>query len=548
MFDRRPGVRWVAGALLFCWVSRGANAVPSSDEVARWVRQGDLARLTADAQTFIQVTDTHIGISGKRSTADPKILTEAVREAATLYPKALFVVATGDNGHLKAFLNALTASPLKAFFTPGNCDGAHGLRSSYPKQFPFSHEYGGIQCFFLDTRLPSCHEGWLSRDQLGALHEALAQDAGKIVFLFGHHNFEKMGIMNFSDLHALLAFHRPRYRAIVNVAGHLHGSRFDEQDGVGYWVALSVRDSGAYRVFHVCSDAIIAYDRRVPGWLDVRREMGKPVKPGVLVGRPMVLPLAAASAAKALPKGDADRQRLAKRYAWRANEEGAQGVVMDVRFDEGKGIRSADLSPWGNEACLESLNPYSCHSARFKKVDMPDPWVKHGDGFAMAFGSLGAWHGLAFNTTTLNSPARTNQLTVQADVHLPAGGPKFPYGILAKPGSWTLQMDEKGTVGFDLSLAGAPAVRIACPEPLAYDAWRRVTAVFDGKQAVLYVDGKQAAAAACKPGARLKASAHGLRIGFYARRNWVRERNIAPPARFLLDNLRIFNQAEPPAP
>ena len=96
---------------------------------------------------------------------------------------------------------------------------------------------------------------------------------------------------------------------------------------------------------------------------------------------------------------------MAEPFAWRANEEGAEGTVLDVRFDEGDGIRARDRSSWQNGLFLESLSDESCHSAAFKKVEMPSPWVPHGDGFAMAFGPRGAWRVLGFNTK-VNSQER----------------------------------------------------------------------------------------------------------------------------------------------
>ncbi|MFH1920749.1 MAG: LamG-like jellyroll fold domain-containing protein [Planctomycetota bacterium] len=231
----------------------------------------------------------------------------------------------------------------------------------------------------------------------------------------------------------------------------------------------------------------------------------------------------------------------------RANEERAVGTVLDVRFDEGEGIRARDSSSWQNGLCLESLSDESCHSAAFKKVEMPSPWVPHGDGFAMAFGPRGAWHALGSNTKTLCSPARNNQLTLEADVRLPAEGPGFPYGIISVHYSYALLMKEDGTLNCGLTLEDGPSVWAVAPQPLKYDEWQHVTAVYDGREATLYVDGKRVVSTTCPDGARLRLSPHGLRVGYYATRNWVNGENVAPPVQFLLDNLRVSNQAEPPS-
>ena len=525
-------------------ITVASAAPPTPEQVSRWLAAGELGKVTEGADTFLQVTDAHVG-PGRPDTA-PRVLAETLNEMAELYPQAMFVVSTGDGGHETQFTETMKKSVLKPFFVPGNAGGGVQFRERFAEYFPWSHRHGKIAFYFLDTRLPFNHEGWISRDQLTDLHQELSEDAGKLVFIFGHHNVRKLGIINFDDLRDLLSFHRGRYRGIFSIAGHLHVDYLLESGGVHYQATTSLRDTGTYRVFHVREDCVISYDRRVKIWIDAKKEMGIQAPAATFVGTPRVIPLTDASEAGALPATDVGYRKLAERFAWRANEEGAEGTVLDVRFDEGDGIRARDRSSWQNGFCLESLSDESCHSATFKKVEMPSPWVPHGDGFAMTFGPRGAWHALGFNTKTLCSPARTNQLTLEADVRLPAEGPGFPYGIISLHYSYALLMKEDGTLNFGLTLEDGPSVWAVAPQPLKYDEWQRVTAVYDGREATLYVDGKHVVSTACPEGARLRLSPHGLRVGYYATRNWVDGKNTAPPVKFLLDNLRVSNHAEPP--
>jgi len=530
-----------------------AAELPTPDEVAQWVVEGKLEKL-AGGTTFVQVTDVHIW--GSQPEAQPIVLQEALKDVARHYPKAIFVVATGDNGVEKTFMDVVRQSPVKVFAVPGNHDGGLTMRERFAEHFPFSAPQKDPRFYFLDTRQPEAWIGCLSPRQLGKLHEGLSADAGKAVFLFGHHDAIQ-GLINAQSVRELLGFHRPRYRFMMMCVGHWHRARlYDPVGGVQYNMCPSLRDSGSYRVFHVLPGGVVFYDRLSPQWVALRKKLnkplethGKPVRADILRGDPVVMPFTDAASAKPLPKTDPGYLKYAKAFASRSNEADAVGTVLDVRFDEAEGMWARDASGWQNDIAIEALSEIDHARRQLKQKKIPPPRTKRDDGYAVAFGSAGGFPAVAYDSRTLNSPAATNRLTVAADVRLPAGPLGWPYGLVTK-GTWLLTVDEKGVPAFTLQMTKGKPISATSPVPLPADSWHRVTGTFDGTRIRLYVDGVEVASQACPAGSKLRLSNRALRVGTHARVPYGKRGDtyeyLPPPTRFLLDNLRVSNKVEGP--
>jgi len=530
-------------SLLIVSVSRAASETPTPAQVTKWVTEGTLQKLVA-GKTFVQVTDVHIW--GSQPEAQPAVLEDTFKQVAKLYPTAAFIVATGDNGWEPQFSNLLGKSPVPVRFTPGNHDGGWDLRKRLPKRYPFVEKNGNLQFHYLDTRLPYAWIGFTSRKELTRLHKELAAEAGKIAFIFGHHdpvNFMVNGV----EVRDLLAFHRDRYRFIMMCVGHMHKPRlFPPDRGVIYNMCPSLRDSGTFRVFHVLSDCIVFYDRLTPYWVALRKKLGKPVATcsqkvtkDILLGDPVVMPLPADKPAKPLARTDAGFRKMAQKIAWPSDNPDVKGTVLDVRFDETKGYWAHDASQGRNHVILESLSKTSPMYLKFKKRKLPSPRVARDKGFAMAFGMDGAWAGVAYDSRTLNSPAENNSLAVSADVWLPEEPLGWPYGIVAKE-PWSLEMDKEGTVTFTVKPIKGKPISVSAMRPLPTRTWVRVSGVYDGKRLRLLENGEPVATMSCPAGTRLRGSSGALRIGYFAKSPWGKKHNLlAPPVRFLLDNLRI---------
>jgi len=536
-------------SLLIASVSRAASETPTPDQVTKWVTEGTLQKLVA-GETFVQVTDLHIW--GSQPEAQPAVLEDTFKQVAKLYPTAMFIVATGDNGREPQFSNLLGKSTVPVRFTPGNHDGEWGLRKQFPKRYPFVEKNGNLQFHYLDTRLPYAWIGFTSRKELSRLHRELAAEAGKIVFVFGHHDPVNF-MINGAEVRDLLAFHRDRYRFIMMCVGHMHAPRlFPPDRGVIYNMCPSLRDSGAFRVFHVLPDCIVFYDRLTPYWVALRKKLGKPVATcnqkvikDILLGDPVVIPLPPDKPAKPLATTDEGFRKMAEKIAWPSDNPDVKGTVLDVRFDETKGYLAHDASPARNHVILESLSEISPMYRKFKERKLPSPRVARDKGFAMAFGMDGAWAGVAYDSRTLNSPVETNCLTVAADVWLPEEPLGWPYGIMAKE-PWSLEMDEEGTVTFTVKPTKGKSISVSAMRPLPKKTWVRVSGVYDGKQLRLLENGEPIATMNCPAGTRLRSSPGGLRIGYFVKSPWGNEHNLlAPPAWFLLDNLHISNSACP---
>jgi len=548
----------VAFILLAGGAPPATAAIPSPDEVAAWVVKGQLDKLPGKA-ILVQISDMHMTSRDMKSLPrrSPDILRATLKEIATHYPKARFVVSTGDNGPEGSYASVVRESTLPQYVVPGNHDTGLDTRTRYPKLFPFTVRSGNLRCYFLDTRLPDAWVGNVSPEQIRKLHEALSADAGQVVFLFGHHDAHQ-GLINGTTVHEVLKLHRPRYRGIIMGTGHWHRPMHFDDDGVIYAPAPSLHASGAYRVFHVGQDAVIYYDRMSEAWTQMRQCLGQPVETlkipiqsGILFGQPVVMPLSDTQDAKPLPASSPDYQRLAKTLAGPKTEPPV-GTVLDLRFDEGKGPWARDASGYQNDLCMADR---STPGRRFNgwqwytKLRLVSPWFKRDGGFAIGFGAKGAGGGVAYYSETLDSPAKTHRLTVGADLKLPAEGPGWAH-IIADKATWGLHMDKGGAVTFTVKLTKGMPVSVTSDKPLPREAWCRVTGLFDGKQVRLFFDARQVAAGPAPPQSKLPASLHPLKVGFFAKPAWATKdgkREYLPAiVVFEMDNLRISNKAEVP--
>jgi hypothetical protein len=201
-----------------------------------------------------------------------------------------------------------------------------------------------------------------------------------------------------------------------------------------------------------------------------------------------------------------------------------------------------DRSGMGNDVYADSLF--------HRLADGPPPgatiWVPHGaSGYAFVGGKEGGGALTALDSYSLNSPALTNQLTLQAEVNIPVQPVGWASGIVGKE-AYELTLDKEGKACFKLCLKGQgprQQMVLVTPTPLMAGAWHKLVGTFDGAVMRFLVDGQVVAEQATEPGARLCACSTSLcvnRQGWYPKIGGDEERKA-----FLIDNVIVSNQVPP---
>ncbi len=561
-----PALVW-ACAWSASLVGSAAAPAPTPEQVAAWVKAGDVKALTAGAVTFAQVSDTHTQFTGTNLDHSPELVTGTLQEIEGRYGKIPLVAITGDNvdsgGNWSppaqaAFLKLLAESPLPTLVVPGNVDKNYSLGTWTPSESVpspgtdkgdwFFREEGDNLFIFLDSVWPRSHEGALRLDELAWVHEVLAAHADKNVFLLLHHGRD--ALFNREALVELLQYHRPRYRQIVIAFGHRHANYPLVRDAGILWLGTgALSQDGSYRMFHVRADCIITYALHASAWEKLKAGEATATAPApVLVGAPEVIPTGAVEARPLPPEFGPQGSRP----VWRGNLEALPGEVLRLTCDSGIGHGLVDSSGYANNLYSNGLfrfaptvgafvHRFTEQGVRLVWSEVP-VWLPRGAGFALRCGLEGARGFSGVDSYTLSSPCLTNRLTVRADVNVAEQPLGFPYGILGK-GTYELALNKDGTAQFTVQLRAPGQSRQVClttPGPLTASVWQRLTGTFDGNSVRLYVDGKLVAEEGVQPEERLVPYSGALLVAY------GREPQVATSSTisFLLDDLRVSNQVE----
>lgn len=512
----------------------------------QWVRAGQWDRFDQGV-TFLQITDVHLTLPPGKGGSSPELLKGAVAEITGAYPKAEFVVSTGDHGtydeaHRDVWKQAAFALPMPLLKVEGNCEPPYGWKfmDKVPAEYPtraWRLQKGNCLMLMMDSSLQGWHESVISKDQLAWLDRELGAADEKFVFIFMHH--PTRWIANAQELRNTLRIHRPRQKAIVLVAGHTH-SEIIQQDGLLNEVVATALQDGRYRVFHVLEDRVVTYERWSEAW---KKLQAKPSVKGELASGPVVIP--AVPRWLRPPAVSAKEAQVARATAnWPGQNRYPQGDVLRLDFAEGRGCTVHDRSGQGNDVHGDVLFWLGLNGRK------ENPWVQGDWGSALNIGhpgvpphGNGTWEMSGFDCRSLNSPAITNRLTLEAKVRLSAGDLAANYALIDK-GSYALTLDPAGRPGLRLVVtlpAGQKTVTLAGKDPLFAGKWHTLRVTFDGQAACLYVDGALVGRHDCE-GAKLCATEGVLRIA-------GRDKSIKPgppTTELYLSAVRVSNQCEPP--
>lgn len=417
---------------------------------------------------------------------------------------------------------------------------------AYRKATWHVREEGRNLFLFLDSVWPRSHEGGLRGDELAWIHETLTERADLNVFLFMHHGRD--ALFNRKALLEVLDFHRPRFRQITIAFGHRHRNRNVQQDGGIQWLSTGALLDGSYRVFHVHPDSIVTYVRRSTAWDAMNVQAGEVASDEGVALVPDVLPSTAASATPHPPA-----TALPRAATWRGNDHATAGDVLRLNFAAGDGRCLHDRSGYGNDLysnmAFEKGHRHTVKVHRFgddgtvtqERLDTP-VWIPRDTGFAMTCGLRAAQEFSSADSYSLNAPSLHNRLTVGADLSIPEQPVGFAYGIVGQ-GSYELVLEPDGTVAFMLPLRapdGTRHVRLATPHALAAGKWHRISGSFDGKRAILRIDGHVIAEADAREGERMVPHRGGVRVAY------LRARQDANSVlkTYRIDNIRVAGEVK----
>jgi hypothetical protein len=575
MFNQRP--RRIVACLTLLSVSSlfvtgcgeppPPRVLPTPAQVAQWVNTGQLDRLTDGSVTFLQIADAHLSTWHGPGWGSEELLTNAMREMEVAYPKASLLVGSGDNRIydttcINIWARLSKEAPYPVRLVSGNVDPWPGWL--FPDGVPAPDlraskmEIGDNLFLFMDSSLTlRWHEGVMDKAQLLWLNRELSAVKDRTVFIVFHHPPVEGStnpittLANSDEFLRILRLHQPRQRAMILVNGHSHYEQYYHRDIFDEFVASSLMD-GRYRVFHMWKDCLITYERWSVEWNTLRKEPTKLTS--VIAGDAVVLRLTPKSSRPGAAWGES--RRIEKDFAWPGFDGCPKGDVLNLDFADASGWQVPDRSGQGNDAWLDGV--YYFAATRNEKD--PSPWVHTGSSLWLMPHMKGTvldigyryvpprggdtWELTTFDCRSLNSPAITNRLTLQARVMAPQQPASRDYVLVGK-GSYELTLNNQGLPGLrllvDMPGATMKEIVVTAREAISAGTWHDLVGTFDGSVARLYVDGVLSAQTAC-PRAALRASAGAAVVG--------QRTHLLPkmPERSLyVASVRISNQCESPA-
>jgi outer membrane protein assembly factor BamB len=204
---------------------------------------------------FVQITDTHIGVSG----ADEK-LSATLLDIKRNFPATEFVVNTGDltemgsEDQLTTYVQLIKSWPFPVYNTVGNHDarwspsGKEKFRELVgPTRFTFEHR--GVRFFFLDVSVVAEHHGHFNADDLQWLDEELAKlppEAPAVICVHHPPLFPGSTIDNDTEFGKIIA----RHNVPLVLVGH--GHTFHRYTLNGTTFAMGGSTSYAKRIGQPC--------------------------------------------------------------------------------------------------------------------------------------------------------------------------------------------------------------------------------------------------------------------------------------------------------
>ena len=230
------------GAFLDCmaWCGTGAvYALTADGMVGRALADAGASPLPAGVPTFVQISDTHVGFTGKANHDVLDTFKQAVDKINALPAKPDFVMHTGDVSHLSKADEFDTAqqmlSSIKTGMTlavPGEHDVIDDKGDAFFKRFNhgtsdrwFSFDAAGVHALALTNVIGITSGGILGRDQLEWARADLSkQRASTPIVVFAHIPlfavYPDWGWTT-DDFSELLGMLRP-FASVTVLNGHIH--------------------------------------------------------------------------------------------------------------------------------------------------------------------------------------------------------------------------------------------------------------------------------------------------------------------------------------
>lgn len=223
---------------------------------------------------FVQITDTHIGVSG----ADER-LSATLMDIQRHFPETEFVINTGDltemgtEDELTTYMQLIRTWPFPVYNTVGNHDvrwsesGKGKFRELVgPTRLHFQHN--GIHFFLLDTSVLAEHHGHFNSDDLAWLDRELGKLPPGTAAVIGVHHPPMMPAST-TDNDTEFAKVIARHNVPLVLVGHghtfhrytLNGSTYTMGGSTSYVLRLG---QPCYRAFYVDTNGFRPYLRIVP--------------------------------------------------------------------------------------------------------------------------------------------------------------------------------------------------------------------------------------------------------------------------------------------
>jgi len=222
--------------------------------------------------TFVQITDTHIGVSE----ADRK-LRQTLTDIQKTFPDTAFIINTGDltemgtRDELTTYMSIIRETTIPVYNVPGNHDvrwsetGKGGFREIVGPTYQ-QFDYENLRFILLDTSMLCEHHGHFDQMQLERLETALQSmpTSMSAVLCFHHPPLISGNVDNDFDFAELIR----RYNVPLVLVGHGHNFTRYHYNGTTYVLGGStsyayVLGDRAYRAFQVSPDGILPYKRVV---------------------------------------------------------------------------------------------------------------------------------------------------------------------------------------------------------------------------------------------------------------------------------------------